>query len=424
MSNDINNLEGEQAKAFDIAIKPNKKTIIIAGYAGTGKTTILTSIAKYLGNKCIVMSPTNKAAIVLNGKGVDAKTIHSVLYSPIEEEIYKLDKDGNRIYHVNSDGSLRLDEFGRKIPIVTGTELSFLKREGLELPKIALIDEASMINEDIRADLENTFEHLIYFGDPAQLPPIKGKDIFANELPDIFLTEVHRQAIENPIIRYATSIRNDEEIPIEKIVDGESLFSTSINNRRIISTIVEKDVQAICWTNRMRHKINQDIREHKGYSLNKLNDGESIISLQNVYMGGNAPKRDIKIYNGQIFIVDGNYEPGESHFDSQLIMLRDPITSEIIRQRAWPFWNGNFFNLKDNYQSWRAELDSVRLLKSKKITFGTDFDFSYCLTAHKAQGAEFDNVAVWDQRSRMKANSKRWFYTAVTRAKNKLLIIR
>lgn len=427
MSNNFNALEPEQQQAFESAIRPKKPTTIIAGYAGTGKTTVMAAMAKELGiDDCVVMSPTNKAATVLRKKGIrQAKTIHSVLYSPHQEEVYKRDAQGEIMYHQNPDGSFLLDELEDKVPIVIGTELSFSLREADERsPKIALVDEASMINEDIRNDLASVFEHVVFFGDPAQLPPVNGKDIFAQEQPDVFLKQVHRQAADNPIIRYATSIRNGEELDIKAISDGLRLFHTHAGNSKIIPTLVQKNVQAICWTNRMRHDINADIRREKGYKHNRLEAGEDIVCLQNVRIDDDRGRQQLKLYNGQLLRAIEGYDEGRDHFDSKVIQVEDPETTELYHQRVWPFWNENYFQLKDNYQNWRAELDRIRNAKKRPITFGIDCDFAYCLTAHKAQGSEFDSVAIWDQRSIMKSDRDRWYYTAVTRAKEKLLIIR
>lgn len=399
----------------------------IVGYAGTGKTTVMAAVARELAADCVILAPTNKAAMVLREKGIEkAQTIHSLLYAPYEGEKLKKDKDGNIIYEIDKKGEFLRDvDTHEKVPVVIGKELVFGLKECVDLPKYAAVDEASMLDEEIMHDLEDAFESVILFGDGFQLPPIKGIEILNAGVPDIFLNEVHRVAFDNPIIRYATDIRNGNEPDIMDVACHE-IKTCSVNNTKLYKSIVENDVQAISWRNETRHNVNEAIRRQKGYERYTLVDGEPIVACQSVHrLEGNHYDGRTKVlvmYNGQIVNVKNDYEANDDHFTSQIVRI-DKLGAFAI----WPFWNPNFFQLKDNNREWWQELNR-RKAGHKKPIYGSNFDYAYCLTAHKAQGSEFKNVAIFDERNTIthanRENKQRWYYTAITRAKERILVVR
>ncbi len=420
---------GLQKKAYDLAANPREGATNIKGYAGTGKTTVLVAVAQELGNRCVVLAPTNKAANNMKEKGIkQSRTIHSTLYQPIETPIFKKDKDGNILYHLGADQKPLIDDEGDKIPIILEKRLSFSLRdqngEDRVLPRIALIDEASMISEEVYHDLLQAFPYCVFFGDGFQLPPVKSKDVFANSTADVFLDEVHRVALENPIIKYATDIRQGKEPSILSITCHEIKHCYS-NNTKLYEAIVANDVQSISYRNKTRHDVNEAIRKQKGYQLGMLNDGEQVVCLQNVKQKekvGNLEIEKLIYYNGQLCTVKGDYSPSKSHFHSSLVHVDEnpPVF-------MWPFWNPGFFGLKEDYQKWNQEIDRRKASTAEKPIWGKDFDYAYCLTAHKAQGSEFKNVCVFDERATLRnvgsLEKQRWYYTAITRAKERLLIV-
>ena len=102
-------------------------------------------------------------------------------------------------------------------------------------------------------------------------------------------------------------------------------------------------------------------------------------------------------------------------------------TEEGLPIFSWPFWTPGFFDMKEDYRKWNDELDRRKASTAEKPIFGKEFDYSYCLTAHKAQGSEFKNVCVFDERPSLRnvstSDKQRWYYTAITRAKERLLIV-
>ena len=419
----INELTDSQMRAFDIIVEPKKKISRVTGYAGTGKTTVLAAAAKELGAECCILTPTNKAAKVLREKGVDrAQTVHSFLYTPAEVEVYQKDKTGAVLYQKNPDGTDMMYR-GEKVPLVARKEMGFsLKADPTNVPSIAIVDEASMIGKEIYQDLLATFDHIVLVGDGFQLPPVMDTDVLNLEPADISLTEVHRVALDNPIIRFATQIRSGGEPDFNEYKDDNKTIGVcSINHPKLYKSLVDNQCQAICGRNKTRHDINSKMRAALGYEPNSLLAGEEIVCLENWREEDDYGARSLIFYNGQTAIVEGNYKETGDDMIAQLVRLEKNGQKFIF-----PFWNKGYFNLFDARDSawWNEYKRRQASPTEKKPLRGIKFDYSYGITAHKSQGSEYNNVAVFDERSASRGYEQRWYYTAVTRAKKRLLVIR
>src|SRR5258705_11374511 len=160
------------------------------GYAGTGKTTLARHIAESVDGKVLFAAFTGKAALVMRSKGCQgATTIHSLIYRPLESSV---DTPSFALW----DGS------------------------PASKAKLIVIDECSMVDADLGRDLQSFGVPLLVLGDPAQLPPIQGGGFFTDAEPDAMLTEVHRQAQNDPIVRMSMDIREGRELEIGR--QGES----------------------------------------------------------------------------------------------------------------------------------------------------------------------------------------------------------
>lgn len=431
----FDDLEDIQKKAFEIAVSSDSRFVRIVGYAGTGKTTIMALVAKELGKRCVVLAPTNKAAFNLRLKGIDeAQTIHSFLYNPKQITVYEEDENGNPVYEVDENGEELKDENGNRLRRIKTTDLDFVKKEGgeLEIPEFALVDEGSMVDEEKINDLMERCEKIIVFGDGFQLPPVGRGLVSSLELPgdpDIVLTDVHRVALESPIIQFVTDIRNGLIPDIKNYQNGKELNVCTINNKHIYNVMVEHEIQGICFRNSTRHMVNNRVRKALGHPDNTLKKGEPLICNQSVKEEkfdeyGNS-ERVLKLYNGQTFKSLSEFEGTENHFWAVMADIKDAC-GEFIQQDIYPFWNEDFFaTLEGKNRLWD---NTLNIMRGKGLhRYGAKFDYSYCLTAHKAQGSEYNNVAVFDERPSMRGDFKklqhRWFYTACTRAKERLLVI-
>src|SRR5215207_5525113 len=154
------------------------------GYAGTGKTTLAKHIAEGVEGEVAFGAFTGKAASVLRAKGCsEASTIHSMIYRTRESE------EGGPHFVINRAGPASQAD-------------------------LIIIDECSMVDEELGRDLLSFKKPVLVLGDPAQLPPVKGGGFFTEAEPDVMLTEVHRQAADDPIVRMAMTIREGGRLSI------------------------------------------------------------------------------------------------------------------------------------------------------------------------------------------------------------------
>src|SRR5690554_3463524 len=147
------------------------------GYAGTGKTTLARHIADHVDGEVKFAAFTGKAASVMRGKGCrGASTIHSLIY--------------------------RARESGEETP-----SFDLWHEAPASKADLIVIDECSMVDAELGRDLLSFGVPVLVLGDPAQLPPISGGGFFTDGKPDAMLTEVHRQAQDNPIVRLSMDVR-------------------------------------------------------------------------------------------------------------------------------------------------------------------------------------------------------------------------
>ena len=197
------------------------------GFAGTGKTTLATELAGEMGGGDVLFGAfTGKAALVLRRKGCEgASTIHSMIYR-IDEE-----NDGwEPKFLLNHDSAVRD-------------------------ARLVIIDECSMVDEALARDLLSFGTKVLVLGDPAQLPPVKGAGYFTNVKPDIMLTEVHRQARDNPIIAMSMVVREGGRLEA-----GDHGSSRVIGRARIDAPSILATDQVIVGLNKTRQLYNRRIR--------------------------------------------------------------------------------------------------------------------------------------------------------------------
>lgn len=416
-------LTPEQQHALNTARNPPAPVISITGPAGCGKSTILAAAAEQDFNS-VVLCPTNKAATVLRRKGIlRAATIHSALYSPAEVQNLRQDASGKIVYQLDESGNPLLDIHNQPIPETTGAGVTFnLREDNLDsLPPKAYVDESSMLQEDLLKDLAATFKSVVLIGDKFQLPPVKSRDVFALHPPAAELVTVHRQALENPILRYANEIRLKKKF-VDPELDGHRLNRCSYSNKRLFTSLVDNSVQAICFSNRLRHTLNEKIRAAKGLPHNTLKKGETIVCTANVRITPPGEQRSVlKFFNGEILTLAEDAPDAASFYSPVLLKFEGGK-----QQRSWPFWLPDFWNERESTR-WE---NKILMLRGTNQLWGHPMaaDYSYTLTAHKAQGSEWPNVAVFDQRSTLlralgDTMALRWLYTALTRAQERCLIV-
>lgn len=391
-------LTEDQEKGLKIILDRYKlgyKYVTICGYAGTGKSTLIKFAIEALGvpkDKIAYATFTGKAAEVLRKKGNEgACTLHKLLYD-----------------HFPKPGG----GFIRK----PKTSIGY---------KIVVVDEISMAPKSM---IEMLLKHdcfCIFVGDNFQLPMIdknEGHDYLENR--HIFLSQVMRQAAESEIIQISMKIRNGEPIDFMK---GKEVII--IPKSELVEGHLTWADQILCGTNATRENINRQMREIYGFS-GLPQDGEKMICLRN-YWDDCADNGDALV-NGttgilrnpfETFRMIPNYIPIDNH--RMDVIQGDFVTSD-----------GSTFNSVEMDK--KLLIDGVKCITDGKILFRLgklknkigdivprEFAFGYAITTHKAQGSEWDKVLVIEEKFPFsKEEHARWLYTAVTRASEKLVLVR
>ena len=358
----------------------DKKIFKLGGYAGTGKTYLISYIIAEMQDlleKYHVCAPTGKAASLLTRtlKDCNCSTLHSLLYKPIEYV------DENTLE----------------------TKLGFSDNmQGLHFDTI-IVDEASMISSRILKDLLTIAKKIILVGDPGQLPPVKSIAVFTDA--DYVLTDIQRQALESPIIRLSKDIREGTvRISGYQYDNCKIIASRQIDN--FLQNTIFKHNESIIVTgrNHYRHYINRFFRKdfsrniEKDYQLPYL--GEQVICLKN--------NKNLNIYNGEIFKINKINSELDSCIELSIENILTNTKVDVISSTDhFKYTYDNGFKIK----SWedKKHLD--------------EFDFCSAITVHKSQGSEWDTVYIADDQMQ-RANRdfrKKWLYTAVTRAKKELV---
>ncbi len=400
-----------------------KQYFVLAGYAGTGKTTLISRIVNVdlklePDVSAMFVTPTGKAATVIIRKGTKAGTVHRLIYQTIEEEY---------------------------VEIVQGKEVRrrrivFRKKPDIDSAiKLIIVDEVSMVSDNMLQDLFSFGVKCLLCGDTAQLPPVGGTNTLLSS-PDFTLTDIVRQAWDNPIIQIATKARNGERLPYCNLGDPKTgdvhiLPASRVDNWHYAEDrkkmLLHAD-QIIVGRNATRHKINREIRSLLGYDVrNPLpQENEKIICTLNNWETFVDYEERYNLVNGIIGYAHDvrTYEQDIGQLNFRAEFLQDVIADLVFDtgiflqgEYAYDFGqtvlalsDGSFVPKGDKRGDKDDEALELRLNR---------FELAHAITCHKAQGSEFDYVAVFDE-SYAFADKARWLYTAVTRAKKRLFILR
>lgn len=364
-------------KAVDRWLKEGGKPIFrLFGYAGTGKTTLARHFAEHVDGSVQFAAFTGKAAQVLRSKGANnARTLHSLIYRPRGEETVE-------------------DETTGKTSIAPTFSLN--RQSPVAKAKLIVVDECSMVDEQLGRDLMTFGTPILVLGDPAQLPPISGGGFFTEHEPDHLLTEIHRQAQDNPIIRLALDVREGREIEYGDYGDARVIGRNEVDQELVLSAD-----QVLVGTNRTRRRYNQRLRELKGFDASYPQAGDKLVCLRNDPAKG--------LLNGSLWKVMTSsretVKPG-------INLLVSPEEDDPDRGVAKIKLLKAAFENPDEEISWQ-----------QKKRFD-DFDYGYALTVHKAQGSQWNEVVLFDESYAFRDTRQRWLYTAITRAAERLTIVR
>jgi exodeoxyribonuclease-5 len=342
-----------------------KPFFYLAGYAGAGKTFLARTFAAEV-DKAVFAAYTGKAALVMAGKGCEpCSTIHSLIYRAEEGD------DGIVRFRLNRHDSA----------ILTAD--------------LVVIDEVSMVGEELGRDLLSFGRPILVLGDPAQLPPVgDGAGFFTDGEPDFMLTEIHRQAQDNPIIRLSMTVREGGALQL-----GTYGASRVVSRKDVTQRMALAADQILCGLNRTRREKNEKVRAALGRRGARFVPGERVVALRN--------DKERGLLNGSLWRVE-TVEYADDH-ESHLIVA--PLDAGMTVRAA-------------EVRTHHAWLDGrERELSPAEARAFQPFDYSYVLSTHKAQGSQWPNVLIFDESYAFRENAARWRYTAITRASESVTVV-
>lgn len=441
-----------QALGAFLVSREARKAFILRGYAGTGKTSVISASVRAmqgLKQPCVLLAPTGRAAKVFSRySGEQAYTIHKKIY--------------------------RLNQLGAE---------SFSLSDNLHKNTLFIIDEASMLSGQRESSvfgsgcvLDDLVKYvyngqgcsLLLLGDDAQLPPV-GSTLspaldadhmrgYGLSVTGYGLKEVARQALDSGILSEATRIRNAIEDCKLKIED----FSINPNKRDIIKVpgeeVIEtlesswRDVGAeetliIARSNKMTNLYNNGIRSRVLWKEDDLSNGDRLMVTKNNYFWAQEYKDLEFIANGDMFEIERLTNRHEMYgFQFAKASLRSVDYNWEIDALIWidtlmtdspeanyAMQRELFSRIAEDYPEIRNKKELIKQIYASPYYNALQVRFAYCVTCHKAQGGQWRHVyidqGITSERMNELTNEEkkeylRWLYTAVTRATEKIYILR
>jgi len=439
----------QQLSSFVVDPSPDS-IFLLKGYAGTGKTTIISSMVKNLWKikrSAILLAPTGRAAKVISlYSGQEAQTIHKKIYFPKK---------------------------------TSGAGVQFVLQPNKHRNAIFIVDEASMIpdenidsklfeNNGLLSDLIEYVSSghkcsLILIGDTAQLPPVKLdmspaleekklRDHYQKEVVHIELDEVVRQSKESDILLNATRLREAlaEEFyeyfkfkftgmgDVVRLIDGQEILDAIQDS---YDHLGHEDTTIIVRSNKRANQYNQQIRSRILFQEEEISAGDYLMVVKNNYFWIKPSSEAGFIANGDIIKVleiqaikelygfrfaEVNVQmvdyPKMKPFDTVVILDTLESNSPSL---TYDESNKLYLEVMKDYDDERSKYKKFLKVKGNKFFNALQIKFSYAMTCHKSQGGQWNTVFI-EQPYLPNGIDKdyfRWLYTAVTRAQEKLYLI-
>lgn len=476
-----------------------RKVLVLAGPAGTGKTTLMRALLRLLtqgGSQVALLAPTGKAASRLReSTGMDTSTIHSFIYSGAQElgicpncgeisrelALSKREMKQAGMKGLTCPACQTFFPLGTKIkPALAFKDQQGGGQSGSEIG-MAIIDEASMVSQALQQQM---FEkkpnlHVLYVGDREQLPPFGETEADRTWGPDFdhptaLLTQIHRQAADNPIISWATRLREDQNKDNPFVVGKEDPNNKiQFYVKPVVQQIAEwyagqvaegRSAIVLCNSNEMTAKVNEAVRENLPFANTNRSLAAESASTGLPYVAGDLllcifNKRSAGIMNGEIFSVRGSSEIGptlsEEGFSYVTIRNAHQEQTFIVYNKMAAMSARDAGEEKKEVESyakrWKQLVDAIvhQYGREEGMAFLDEMDpeelfknykvinpnrvlyavYGYAITVQKSQGSQWQSVGVvWDA-SRDRAwtskdytNTRRWLYTAITRTSDRVAV--
>ena len=385
-------LNEQQAQAIEALRKwwynGNKQVFQISGAAGTGKTTLIRYLIneiKLEHDEVLFTAFVGKATLAMTRNGLNAKTLHSAICYCKDEPV--LDENGNVV-----------TEYNRRV-----TKRVFTRRRKID-PRIRLIvvDEGSMVPAKMADWLLKFKVPIIVLGDLNQLPPVIGDSFFLKE-PDVVLTQIMRQSSESPIPYFAQNVlQNGIKCLSPGLQIGDKI---NVLSKADITPELLKDYDVIiCGTNKTRNNLNTYIRERiYGRTQDYPVIGDKLICRENDWT---FSVDDVYLINGLIgYVTDIDLE-SISDYTMKIDFKPEFMDNEFKNVTLDRIYMGLSPNDKRFYRSNYHK-----------------FEYGYAITCHLSQGSQYNRVLVFNESFGTAEERRKWLYTAVTRAIDKVTIL-
>jgi exodeoxyribonuclease-5 len=371
-------LTRKQEEGLKLAVdryKHKEPYTCIAGYAGSGKSTLVNFIIKALNipeDQIAYVAYTGKASLVLQQKGCPgATTAHRLLYHTKE--------------------------------LPNGTFVHTPRKHPEKPFKLIVVDEISMLEKQQWEILMKWKIPVICLGDPFQLPPI-AEDNGVLQHPHIFLDEIMRQAQDSEIIRLSMDVREGKYLNYFKGKDVRIVPKDNIADKLLVTADM-----VLCGKNATRFSLNNRIRRaHWGDKyVDEPMNGDKCICLKNQWAVGD-------LVNGSIGTISNIRKEDTFYLKPKMLANFDTDYNDWFVDLSMDyklFVDGKPTVNQDNWKMYPKEIRPM------------EFDYAYAVTVHKAQGSEYKKVVLFNEYlGRDKEQWQRWLYTGITRSSEKLVI--
>lgn len=430
--------------------KPKRNELfVLKGYAGTGKTTIISTFVNQLrkiAKNSVLLAPTGRAAkVISNYSGRGALTIHKKIYFP-------------NVKSGNVNFTLQPNKHKNTIFIVD--EASMISDTNTDSK---LFENGSLLDDLISYVYSGDNCKLIFIGDTAQLPPVNlslspalNPDMISlnynKEVQHIELDQVMRQEENSGILYNATQLRellkDDYITDFQFDLTGFKDIIRLTNGTDILDAIFDsydkngvEDTSFIVRSNKRANQYNQQIRTRILDRESELSVGDLLMVVKNNYFWLKPSDEAGFIANGdiievlEIFKITELYSfkfakvkirmidyPNQRPFET--VLLLDTINSESP-SLTYEEQNRLYQEVMEDYQDEKAQYKKYKKVKENEYFNALQVKFSYAVTCHKAQGGQWNTVFIEQPYLPNGVDKEylRWLYTALTRAKEKVYLI-
>lgn len=410
--------------------------VSLGGLAGTGKTTLMQELERALDVQAVFGTPTHKAAAVLRRKLTGdqshrVRTYHSLIYHMTPT--YHCDTTGKLVRRVVDSCVCGQDDAcqcpARFDPCTPKADHSCQVREELAEERrkylgghreIVIIDESSMLSKEAVEDVRSFGVPVIVVGDHGQLPPVKAEMNPWIKNPEVLLTHIHRQGADSGILQAAYDVRTHGYLTRNRYGHGDAVrypLSSDVMRGVLDRWEPSPDRVIITHTNRLRAEIND---AYRGGSSPEPGDrvvalGGQVYDAVRVHMEGTnyrATAEFLQVHNGMTGTIRHIHDRGGPTLD-MVVELDDHVLATPngpVLLLIGAVCRAQFGAERD---LWKNSPDRP---KNSRL-----WDYAYALTAHKAQGSEFEQVIVMDEGAPSSVYAA-WLYTSLTRSKKAVVV--